>query len=164
MTDENKRRIRRAKALAEKAVDRVITMMASSDRDAGWDGTHPLGAFHNFQGHRPERSGFSAVDRAWEKTVVLNDWPEDFLKARDLLQSLRGSQQRAVLYDRLFRGYTRRVAKDPFHPDKTVHIRWTDAMIAQEMGITEAAFRQRVSRGYRSLILKLDPGLITQAG
>jgi len=162
MSDDNKRRIRKAKALAEQAIDRVITMMASSDKDAGWDGTHPLGAFHEFQGHRPERSGFSGVDKAWEKTAVLNDWPEDFLKARDLLQSLRGSYQRAVIYDRLFRGYTRRVARDPFHPGQAVHIRWTDAAIAQEIGITEAAFRQRVSRGYRKLILQLDPGLTTR--
>lgn len=160
MSDERKRRVRLAKAKAEQAIDRVITMMISSDRDAGWHGVHPLGAFFDFQGQRPERSGFTGVDKVWEKTCFLRDWPEDYLKARDLLCSLRGSQQRAVLYDRLLRGYTRRQAVDPLVPGFQLQVRWTDEAIAQEIGITEAAFRQRVSRGYRNLIFKLDPSLL----
>lgn len=153
MSEAHKQRIREARIQAETAVDRVVAMLLSRERDAGWNGMHPLGAFHEFQGHRPERSGFSGFSKVWEQTCVLNDWPERYQRAYRLVFKLSGSYREAVLFDRLCRGKYRRPGS---HADPVL---WTDEDIAGELGISRANFRQRVSRGYRQLILLVAPDL-----
>jgi len=151
MTDSQKQRIRWARYRAEQAVDRVVTMLLSSDQDAGWSGVHPLGAFQEFQGHRPERSGYSGISKVWEQTVILQDWPERYQLAYRLVFRLKGSYREALLIDRLLRGRIRR--------NGATGMLWTDEEIAGRLGIEKGNFRQRVSRGYRQLILRLEPGL-----
>lgn len=151
MSEDQKQRIRQARHKAEVAVDRVVAMLLSSDRDAGWSGVHPLGAYHEFQGHRPERSGYSGISKVWEQSVVLGDWPERYQRAHWQVFRLSGKHREAVLCDRLFRGRVRRRGRQ-YEP-------WTDADIAEYLCISEANFRQRVSRGYRQLILNMEPDL-----
>ena len=152
MSKTTKGQVRDARILAEMSVDRVATMILSSDRDAGWGGNHPLGRFFDLQGHQPARSGYSGISRVWEQTATLNDWPERYQVARDLLGKISTDHRQAVLIDRLCRGKTLGTKQDG-------HVRYSDDLIASSLGVTQEAFRQRISRGYRRLILLLAPEL-----
>lgn len=152
MSEDRKHQVRVARIRAEDMADRVVAMMLSKDCDAGWTGTHPLGAHFDFKGFRPDSSGFSGFSKVWEQTAVLQDWPERYQRARDLIARLKPSHREAVLIDRLCRGRVRRIGGG-----ELVH--WTDAEIAEHLELTEANFRQRVCRGYRGLILLCAPDL-----
>ncbi len=155
MTQNRKQKIQAAQDQAAIMVDRCVAMLLSRDRDAGWTGTHPLGAHFDFKGFRPDSSGFSGFSKVWEQTAMLRDWPDRYLRARELLAKLRPSQREAVLIDRLYRNTWRR-------GDEGI-VKYTASEIAQESGLSEAAFRQRVSRGYRRLMLLVAPELSAKA-
>jgi len=152
MSEDQKQKVRTARLQAEALVDRVVAMLLSKDCDAGWTGTHPLGAHFDFKGFRPDSSGFSGFSKVWEQTVVLQDWPERYQRAYRLVFKLKGSYREAVLTDRLYRGKCRRPEGQPAR-------HWTDSEIARDLGISEANYRQRVSRGYRHLVLLVAPEL-----
>lgn len=161
MSEDRKHQVRVAKIEAESVVDRVVAMMLSKDCDAGWTGNHPLGSFHDLQGFQPDRSGASGMSKVWEQTFMLQEWPERYHKARDMLAKLKGSYREAVLIDRLCRVRLRRIGggKMVRRLDDGEVAQFTDEDIAEVLGLTEANFRQRVCRGYRGLILLCAPDL-----
>ena len=136
---------------AERVVDRYLTVIMSTDKDAGWQGCGLIGKLIDFRGQIPESSGFSGFSTVWEKSVLVRDWSHKHVAAVRLVNKLTPENREAVAIDRAYRGRTKVVATDTLRPERPVEIKWDDAKISIELGITVTAFRNRVHRGYMQL-------------
>lgn len=136
---------------AERVVDRYLTVLMSSDRDAGWQDCGLIGKLIDFRGQIPQSSGFSGFSTVWEKSVLVRDWSHDHIAAVRMVNRLAPIHREAVAIDRAYRGRTKVVAVDPLRPNKPVEIKWDDPKIAVELGITVATLRVRIHVGYTQL-------------
>lgn len=136
---------------AERVVDRYLTVIMSTDKDAGWQGCGLIGKLIDFLGQIPDSSGFSGFSTVWEKSVLVRDWSHKHIAAVRLVNKLTPEHREAVAIDRAYRGRTKAVAIDPLRPGQPAEIKWDDARIALALGITVTAFRVRVHRGYLQL-------------
>mgnify|MGYP006431478721 CR=1 FL=1 len=138
-------------------VDWYLTVVMSTDEEAGWEGDSVVGKLMDFWGQIPKGSGFAGVDRMWERTLKLGSWPKQYRVAVRLLMSLTKEQRTALCIDRAYRGRTR------MHSDtenqRRVQVRWSDRKCAEKMGLNQSQFRMRIKEGYEALDEMIRPAV-----
>lgn len=135
---------------AEKIVDIYLSWAMSTDTDAGWHGGSIIGRLVDFKGDLPAPSGFYAVDRMEKEIRYLRNQHAELAFAKQAISKLDDNYKAAVFSDRYYRNRVK-VAIDPFHPDKRVEFKWTDERIAAVLKISERAYRDRITEGYRKI-------------
>jgi len=138
---------------AEKVVDQYLDyIFCDADGESiAREGRSVMGIYADFHGDPPSGSGFSGfctlaakVDRMRLRHAT--DW---MIAARDVMIQVEPDQREAVCIDQVYRGKVK-VAIDPFTQER-VEIEWNDDRCASLMGISAAALRKRISRGYREV-------------
>lgn len=149
-TDEQRRQRQRAEQVMDDYLDFVF---AESDiRDIAREARHILGTYAD-HGELPQGSGFAgfcklagAVDRMRRISVT-----NAMIRAYAAVIRLRDSDTiNAMCIDRLYRGRTRSVSIDPLN-GVSVDVTYRTRDCANMLRLSEDAYRQRVSRGYRAL-------------
>lgn len=136
-----------SKALLEKVVDLAVDVLMSRDSDAGWQHSGVLGRAQETGGILSTSGDVSLS--VWKKSLLLGNWSSRHYKAVELLQTLSESNREALILHRAYLNRTKAVI-DP-QTGKRSEIKWTADMIARELGISPASFRQRVYRAYLHL-------------
>lgn len=139
---------RTARQQAQLVVDLFLDVLLSRDMDAGWQGDSLIGKLVDFKGELPKSSGFSGFSKVYEQSKWLREWSDSHKMACVVMRNISDRQREAMCMDRAYRGRTK-VAIDPFTPDERIEIFWDDSACAQQLRCSVAAFRQRISDGYR---------------
>jgi len=139
---------------AERVVDVFLDYVfaESDERDIARESRHILGTYSD-HGSLPQGSGFSGFCNLGSKCDRMR-WREvtsAMLSAQRKIEQIKdGDLINAVCIDKMYRGRTRAVATDPLN-GKAVEFTFRAYDCAYKLGITEDAYRKRVSRGYQRL-------------
>jgi|SRR5690554_3714023 len=136
-----------AKARLEKIVDLALDVLLSQDTDAGWQSSGVLGRALDFGGAAP--SGRDVSLSVWRKSLLLGDWSARHREAFRLFERLSEKGQQALMLRRACLNRTRIVVDSSTGERK--ERRLTAEVIAEELGITPGAFRNRVALAYAHL-------------
>jgi len=144
---------------AEEVVDVFLDFVfADSDADDIARESRHILATYSEHGTLPKGSGFAGfctlgakVDRMRHREVT-----QKMLWAQKQMQKIGDDDQlNAICVDRMYRGKTRVVALDPLN-GKTVEFNYRAVDCANKLGLSEDAYRKRVSRGYQALEVALQ--------
>lgn len=148
-TEEERDLRERAGQVAEDYID--FLLVAGAQDDIANEGRHILGIYQE-HGEIPKSSGFagfctlaSRVDRMRRRELTSR-----MIEADRIMAQVSREYVEAVCVDKGMRGKTHSVAIDPLN-EKTVEIKCTTAWCAERIGISEAAYRKRVSKGYQMI-------------
>lgn len=148
-TNEEKALRERAGKIAEDYIDFLI--VTGLQDDIANEGRHILGIYQE-HGELPKSSGFSGfctlagrVDRMRHRE--LTSW---MIEADRVMAKVTPEYVEAVCVDKGMRGKTHSIATDPLN-EKSIEITCTIAWCAEKLGVSEATYRKRVSRGYQQI-------------
>ena len=157
---EQNRKTNAEKALREEAqqvVEDYIDYQIFMDYqdDLAHESRHILGTYSE-HGSLPKGSGFSGfctlanrVDRIRRQELT-----SAMIEASRIMKHLSKDLQIAVSIDRSMRGKIRAIATDPMN-EKTKEIICTTGWCADQIHVTEATYRKRVSKAYQQIEIVL---------
>ena len=155
---EQNRKTENDKALRQEArrvVDRHLQMILSTTDDVAWEGSSVIGRLIEFCGDLPDSSGFAGVDKMPNRIQRIIDWPAKHRVSRRLMLQLTEGQRMALYIDRLYRGQHKADSDTARQTRQEVY--WSDARCAEKLGISQNAFRLRISGGYQALEYMIAP-------
>lgn len=149
-TAEQKLWRKKAEQVVEQYLDYVFS--SSDADDIAKEARHILGIYAD-HGTLPKGSGFSGFCKLADKVhrMRYRETTSQMTQAMIAVQRIDDKDQIiAISVDRMFCGKTRAKATDPMN-GKTLEITYKVRDCARMLGISEDAYRKRVSRGYQSL-------------
>jgi hypothetical protein len=145
----------KAREVVENYIDYVIFL--DFQDDIANEGKHILGTYAE-HGSLPKGSGFSGFCTLGSRVdqIRRQHLTSAMIDASQVIKRLTPELRGAICMDVGLRGKVRAVATDPFN-EKTVAITCSVAWCAGQIGISEAAYRKRVSNAYKQIEVELQP-------